>query len=342
MIDFLYHLVSLVAVFLALAVGIVLGAGPLKDPIGATLTQSVQQLRNDRDALNQQLKTAQAGLDSRDAFITEMEHGLVADQLGGRSVVLVTLPGADVDAVKPLTQAIIDAGGKVTGRIDVQNGWVDPGSRAAREQAVRTITASLGGDTGTTASPSQPTPQASTATGTASSFADAAQLLARAVVTTELSSSEKSDAAEKTVLDGLGRAGLIEVNGDTPGRATQAVLLVPGVAQLVHGAAPSPTPTVSVDPAMPWLALASALDAASTGTVVVGPASSAATGGVLAAVRAQPQLASTLSTVDTGGTPMGDVTTVFALREQQLGEAGNYGFADGASAPVPSAAAGGS
>ena len=34
MIDFRYHLVSLVSVFLALAVGIVLGAGPLKDTIG--------------------------------------------------------------------------------------------------------------------------------------------------------------------------------------------------------------------------------------------------------------------------------------------------------------------
>src|SRR5206468_1259154 len=59
MIDFRYHLVSLVAVFLALAVGILLGAGPLKDPIGATLTQSVKQLRADQDVLNQQLKTAQ-------------------------------------------------------------------------------------------------------------------------------------------------------------------------------------------------------------------------------------------------------------------------------------------
>ncbi|MDU2059289.1 MAG: copper transporter, partial [Dermabacter sp.] len=38
MIDFRYHLVSLVAVFLALAIGIVLGAGPLRDGVGQTLT----------------------------------------------------------------------------------------------------------------------------------------------------------------------------------------------------------------------------------------------------------------------------------------------------------------
>ena len=49
MIDFRYHLVSLVSVFLALAVGIVLGAGPLNEPIARGLSQSVQQLRQDRD-----------------------------------------------------------------------------------------------------------------------------------------------------------------------------------------------------------------------------------------------------------------------------------------------------
>jgi hypothetical protein len=69
--------------------------------------------------------------------------------------------------------------------------------------------------------------------------------------------------------------------------------------------------------------------------VVVGPASSATAGGVLAAVRAQQPLATTVSTVDTGGTPMGDVTTVLALREQQLGSAGSYGFGAGAKAILP-------
>lgn len=52
MIDFRYHLVSLVAVFLALAVGIILGAGPLADPIGDTLTGQVDKLREDRNQLN--------------------------------------------------------------------------------------------------------------------------------------------------------------------------------------------------------------------------------------------------------------------------------------------------
>ena len=41
MIDFRYHVVSLVSVFLALAVGIVLGAGPLNEGISTGITDQV-------------------------------------------------------------------------------------------------------------------------------------------------------------------------------------------------------------------------------------------------------------------------------------------------------------
>jgi Copper transport outer membrane protein, MctB len=366
MIDFRYHLVSLVAVFLALAVGIVLGAGPLKDPIGATLTESVKQLRSDQAALSQQLSTARAGLDNRDAFITRIEPALVADQLGGRSVVVVTLPGADNDAVKPVSDAITAAGAKITGRIDVQGAWVDPADRIARNQAVEQLRATVAGTSGASSaaasrsaassgaaagsgsnagSPSggshrsaSPTATSAGSASTSATEAEAAQLLARALLTTEVSGSGRTDQTERTLLDGLSKAGLIDVNGDTPGRATQAVVIAPGVVQAVDGAVPSPSPSPTADALSAWVALARALDAASTGAVVAGPASSTSAGGVLAAMRAQPQITGGVSTVDTGGTPMGDVTVVFALREQQLGGAGNYGFSDGAKAAMPAAA----
>ena len=359
MIDFRYHLVSLISVFLALAVGIVLGAGPLKDPIANGLQQSVQQLRQDNESLRDQLKTAQAGSANRDTFITQLEPELVTDQLGGRSVVLVTLPGADTDAVRPLTKTLTDAGAKVTGRIDVQDAWADPANRAARDKAVAALQSASGGLVGAAPSASASRPAAG-ATGSASGSSSpgatagpgaanpgdtsgdvaAAELLARAVLTTDLATSEKTDDVERTLLDGLSKAGLVDVNGDVPGRATQVVVLAPVVAQAVQGATPSPTPTT--DPTRAWVSMAQVLDSASTGAVVVGPASAATPGGVVNAIRGQSQLAGSLSTVDTGSTPMGDVTTVFALREQQLGGAGNYGFGDGAKAPLPARAAGGS
>jgi hypothetical protein len=350
MIDFRYHLVSLVSVFLALAVGIVLGAGPLKEPISEGLSQSVQSLRQDRDALGEQLKTAQAAGRNRDTFIADVQGRLVANQLGGRGVLLLTLPGADADAVRPLTQALASAGATVTGRVDLTEAWVDPAARAARDAAVSALRTAAelpdlqqsgqqppgtgtGPGSGTSSPASTPSPSASPP----GSIADvaAAQTLARALVTKELSASGRLDETSRTLLDGLARAGLVEVSGEVTGRATQVVLLVPGVATAVQGvAASTPTPSPSPDLTPAWIALAAVLDGASTGSVLVGPASSATAGGVLAAVRAQP-LASGVSTVDTGGGPMGDVTTVLALREQQLGGTGSYGFGDGAKAVLP-------
>ena len=59
MIDFRYHLVSIVSIFMALAVGIVLGAGPLKEDIGNTLTSEVKNLRADKAALRSDLDVAE-------------------------------------------------------------------------------------------------------------------------------------------------------------------------------------------------------------------------------------------------------------------------------------------
>ena len=50
MIDFRYHLVSLISVFLALAVGVVLGAGPLQNSLGTALNDQVTSLRENRKA----------------------------------------------------------------------------------------------------------------------------------------------------------------------------------------------------------------------------------------------------------------------------------------------------
>ncbi len=70
MIDFRYHLVSLVSVFLALAVGHRARRRPAQGADREGLSQSVDALRQDRDALGDQLKTAQAGSANRDTFIT--------------------------------------------------------------------------------------------------------------------------------------------------------------------------------------------------------------------------------------------------------------------------------
>jgi Copper transport outer membrane protein, MctB len=318
MIDFRYHVVSLVSVFLALAVGIALGAGPLKDPIGNTLTGQVKSLRQEKQGLRDDLTAAEDAVQRRDTFITGVGSALTHEQLGGRSIVVVTLPGADTSGLNSLTSTLKSAGATVTGRVDVKPAWTDPNQRAFREELAGQLSASLAGGAPTSASTDQVL----------------AGLLARAVVTPELLSADRPDAAGQSVLAGLKSGKLIGVSGDLSRRATAAVLLAPPAGT---DSVPTPTPTPT-DVTTSYLDLVSALDAGSAGAVVLGPASAAGNGGVIAAVRGDDKVSHDVSTVDTGGTPMGDITTVLALREQLVGGTGNYGFAAGAKAPMPTLA----
>jgi Copper transport outer membrane protein, MctB len=364
MIDFRYHVVSLVSVFLALAVGIVLGAGPLKGTISDTLSNQVDQLRKDTANLHTELQTSQNATANRDAFTAAVLPTLVGQQLGGTSVVLVTVPGAHTDAIKPLTQALQASGATVTGEIDIKDAWTDPGRAKDRTSLLRTLTqprpsassgapttsgaapggsasaASLGSAPVTsppavtfppavTTPPAAPTPSVPDADATETALA--AQL-AQAVVTAAPAPAAQLGATSRSVVDALSQTGMIGLAGDLGGPATEAVVLVPGVD--TSGQQPSPAASGS-DPIADWAALAAGLDARSDGAVVVGPASSAITGGVVAAIRAEQSVSKVVSTVDTGGTPMGDVTTVLALREQSLGGAGSYGFTGKVDGPLP-------
>ncbi|MBI4943768.1 MAG: copper transporter [Actinobacteria bacterium] len=348
MIDFRYHLVSLVSVFIALAVGILLGAGPLQQPleqgVSLTLQQQVEALRADRQQLRDQLDSSQAGVSHRDEVITELGPQVVAGRLPGRSVVLVVLPDAATDRVGALTRTVEAAGGTVVGRLEIEDGWTDPAQAADREQLATKLVAGL--------------PAGSPVIAGAEGDPDAvlAGLLARALVAPTAAAAGTPDPAAVAILDGMREAGLVRVAGSLDSRAELAVVLAPGVESATVTATTSPSATASGTsgaPASPsqapedlsgaWnalaLALALALDRASSGTVVVGPGSSATSGGVVAAVRGDADLEGKVTTVDTGGTAMGDVTTVVGLAEQVSGRAGRYGFGAGATAPLPELAA---
>lgn len=319
MIDFRYHLVSLVSVFLALAVGIVLGAGPLQDSIGNALTVSVEKLRQEKDALRTGLDTANTSVTHRDAYLTAITPELVAGRLTGRSVVVVSLPGVDSDVAGTLVKTLDSAGGTVTGQIQVRSEWTSADAAQTREEALAKITAAVsnpGGEAG----------------GDTQTRLDA--LLAGALVDTGSGTFARSTPTSRTVLDELTSADLIDVKGDLAGLAGSVLLLAPAVT--VAGSQPTPTSATSG----PFVPLAGAFHAAGGGTVVIGPASSATGDGLVALIRKDKDVAAEISTVDTGQTQMGLITAVLALREQVAGTAGQYGFGAGASDPLPSETAG--
>lgn len=121
MISYRHHVVSLVAVFLALAVGVTLGGGPLSE-LGRdsepTATTSTRQHATGRAA------------SYADAFAKASAKTLYADRLRDHDVSVVTLPGADRKIVSALNAQVEAAGGTVAGVYDVQAPLVDASEKS--------------------------------------------------------------------------------------------------------------------------------------------------------------------------------------------------------------------
>ena len=120
MISFRHHIVSLVAIFLALAVGVVLGGGPLSD-LG----------RDDRPAAatTQERKVDRAA-SYGDRFAAAGAEALYADGLKDRAVSVVVLPGADPEVVSALGAQVEAAGGAVAGTYEVQDALTDASEKS--------------------------------------------------------------------------------------------------------------------------------------------------------------------------------------------------------------------
>ena len=117
MINLRYHIVSLVAVFLALAIGVVVGSTALKEGtvsvLRATSNGLIRQSQDER-ARNQVL---QGELDGYKQFSTAMLPNLVGGKLKGQAVVLLDTDRVDDKTRKPVEDALKAAGADVDGRV---------------------------------------------------------------------------------------------------------------------------------------------------------------------------------------------------------------------------------
>lgn len=126
MIDFRYHLVSLVAVFIALAVGIVLGAGPLREGLSSTLEGEVSQLRAERTELRNEVDLANQRAEARERALERTAGRALDGTLEGVRVGVVIFPGADRNVLEQLERQLDRAGGQVGLTVEVSEDWAGP------------------------------------------------------------------------------------------------------------------------------------------------------------------------------------------------------------------------
>jgi hypothetical protein len=193
------YAVPLVAVLLALATGVALGAGPL-----STTGSSAEPAPT----------TTSAVPDARypDAFAASVASRLYADGLSRRPVAVVTLPGADPATVSALTSQIKLAGGTVSGVYPLGSQLVD----AEQKSLVDTLGVQLGKQL-----------QGQVATNT-STYPRIGQLLAIGVATTGTSPGQPNDEVA-AVRQSLAAAHLLTMPSGNPATAP-LVLVVTGTA----------------------------------------------------------------------------------------------------------------
>ena len=298
MINFRYHIVSLMAVFLALAVGIAVGVSLSPSVDEGILTQA-QQDRNQVTALRSEL-TRRDNLDTyRSTYDQRTAPLVLAGRLTDYRVALVVMPDAPGAVVTALNDAVVQAGGRVVDQVKVSQEVFDPAQADAVDRAVA--------DLGTTVGLTE---QMSPAT-------KVGWCLSRAIATR--TPSARDDSA-RTVGRTLAAANLADVRDDVTDTAQLVVVVT--------------APTTTQPPAPEVTAAHVQLDAGLRDqpgsadhipVVVAGPNSDGLDGTDVNAVRTTSPASDELSTVDVADLPGGVVTTVLAGKEQLMGEQGHYG-----------------
>jgi hypothetical protein len=102
-ISFRYHMVTIVAIFLALALGVLAGTTVIRTGLVKTLKERTNQAE-------QQLADIQAQVDELKGFQAEALPWLTAHRLDGETVLLVTADGADPAGARNARQALTEAG----------------------------------------------------------------------------------------------------------------------------------------------------------------------------------------------------------------------------------------
>ena len=113
MLDFRYHALSLVAVFLALAIGIVLGV-TVGDSLVSDAERSLRgQLRADVDKAHSDAAQAVAELTGRDRMLDQLYPGMVDTRLSGERVAVVSWGPLPNNVEGGVRDAVSKAGGRV-------------------------------------------------------------------------------------------------------------------------------------------------------------------------------------------------------------------------------------
>jgi len=119
MIDFRYLVVTIISIFLALTVGIMLGAGFVGDPLARDLEDRIKTVQTEVNQQREQIDQLRAQNRTLTEWAQAVEPWAIEGRLAGEDVVLFTVDGADGGVIDGTINALEGAGANVATQINL-------------------------------------------------------------------------------------------------------------------------------------------------------------------------------------------------------------------------------
>jgi hypothetical protein len=312
-INFRYHVVSLTAVFLALAIGLVVGTAALNGPVSDGLRYQLDALKKDNSNKRDQVDQYREQINRSQDFATQIAPTLLNGKLTGRRLAVVALPDTNdyADGVVSMLQI---AGATVTAKVTVQDKFFDPG--------VSTELLDLASQSSQGTIPIEGLPLNSDGVETASAQ------LALALLQRGGGAAQPTPDDVTAVLTAYTKAGYLSVD-EKQAKAVggaEGTVIVSGPPAVDKDAAKKSQSAVTLANQFRKRPLVIAGDGVGDGNLI-------------SAVRGDPTLVKDISTVDNASTVQGQLAAGMATVERLVqNRVGQYGLAPGASSLVPKAA----
>jgi hypothetical protein len=306
-INFRFHLVSLIAVFLAMGLGILVGSTVVDQVIVDRLDREIRDVSHESNQLRSENSQLSDQMSRLGQFVQKSSAYAVADRLIDVPVAVVAEKGVGGSAVSSLLSTVRASGAEAPGVFWLTDKWLLNSPKDVRSLA---SAARVSGDI------------AGVRMGALRALA--AQFAAPA-----------SGSRVHDVITPLRSAGFIDFTDgkssaldNFPARPAH-VLFVTGTDS--HLAA---TDTM-LDMVQSSNARQSPVVVGEVYDAKNGDAASPKRGAMVAPVRGDPSLADHVSTLDDAELPQGPLTAVLALEQAGNGDIGHYGYGEGAHDPIP-------
>lgn len=308
MISLRQHAFSLAAVFLALAIGVVLGSGFLSDTLLSSLRAEKRDLYSQINGLNDEKNVLNEKLSAANNFDNQMVGRIVHDALAGKSVVVFRTPDAKDDDVAAVWKMIGQAGATVTGTVSLTQEFVDANSAEKLRTVVNSSVLPAGQQLSTKL---------------VDQGSQAGDLLGISLlINANPAVPPVDDVQRDTVLAALRDTGFVTYQPSDHMAAANAALIVTG------GSLPQDAGNQGASVAR----FSAALAPHGSGTLLAGRDGSATGGAAVAVARADAGINSAISTVDDVDVAPGRITAVLGLHDLlNGGHVGQYGTGHGAS-----------